>query len=168
LPPLRPDEPPPLRDDVDDERREEALPRVPPEFFARELARGVLFEAPRLFDPLPLFDALEPELPADLALEPFEACELFFCLLDDLGVACAISLHGSRQPGLKRSLTPADLSETLWTTLWTPTHSPWRRQTFPQSVRSSRHWSSVPPRRTLGYEEEACGRGRCRSSRRLR
>jgi hypothetical protein len=74
-PPLPPDDEARLRDDADEERRVEAL-AFPLALFALVLERGLLLEALLLFDPIPLFEALERglrELRADpLALDPFE------------------------------------------------------------------------------------------------
>jgi hypothetical protein len=57
------------------------LLRLPPLLFALVPERGLLVEALLLFAPLPLFEAVERR--AELALEPLEPCELFFCLLDE-------------------------------------------------------------------------------------
>jgi hypothetical protein len=89
LPPPPPDEEARLRDDAEEERRREAL-LLPLALFALARERGLLFEALRLFAPLPLFDALERVL-RELALEPFALRELRFCLLDERAFACAIT-----------------------------------------------------------------------------
>jgi hypothetical protein len=99
-------EPPPFCfcADEDDERLLEALvfeppllepplleaPLFEPPLFAVVPERGLLFEALLLFAPLLLFEAVErfAEL---VAREPFELCELFFCLLDEPVFACAIT-----------------------------------------------------------------------------
>jgi hypothetical protein len=68
----------------------EPLLRLAPLLFALVPERALLpFEALLLFVPLPLFEAVERR--AELALEPLELCELFFCLLDEPVFAWAIT-----------------------------------------------------------------------------
>jgi hypothetical protein len=66
----------------------DALLLLPPLLFAVVPERGLLFEALLLFAPAPLFEALERRAEP---LEPLELCELFFVLLDEPVLACAIT-----------------------------------------------------------------------------
>jgi hypothetical protein len=59
----------------------ESLLLLAPPLFALVPERALLVEALLLFAPLPLFEAVVRR--AELAFEPLEPCELFFCLLDD-------------------------------------------------------------------------------------